>query len=120
VATAQKKREHSKKKKKYTSSVSGAFGWYGLALASSLPYIWFFVVVDWRNPHVFPVTCWVYDPLGIWVVPTLSFAWDVMHRPPLPTSVYLARSLVELVVFFPVWLVVWVFVSFFLLGGGWI
>jgi hypothetical protein len=103
------------------SSLRAAIGWYGLAVACSLPYIWFLVVLDWQNPHVFRLACWVYDPLGIWAVPTLSFTWDIMHRTPgLSEVAYLARSLVELVLIIPVWLAVWVFISFLFLGGGWI
>jgi hypothetical protein len=106
---------------RWASSVAAAIGWYGLAVATSLPYIWFLVVLDWQNPHVFRIACWVYYPLGIWAVPTFSFAWDMTHRSlELTKAWYFARSMMELVLIIPVWLMVWVFVSFFFLCGGWI
>jgi hypothetical protein len=102
------------------SSVPAAVCWYGLGVACSLPYIWFFVALDWQNPFVYRVSCWVYDPIAIWTIPTASFAWDVASRRPWPWQTYLLRSVIEIAGVMPVWLVFWMFVSFFVLGGGWI
>jgi hypothetical protein len=93
---------------------------YVLGMACSLPYIWFFVVLDWHNPFVYRVSCWVYYPIAIWAVPTSSFAWDMTSRVPFSLQGYVARSLIELLMIIPAWVVSWMFVSFFLLGGGWI
>src|SRR5262249_46364607 len=93
---------------------------YCLGIVCSLPYIWFLFVVDWQNEFVLRVACWIYYPIGIWFVPTASFAWDVMSRTPCTGQAYFARSVIEVVVVIPIWLQFWVFVSFFLLGGGWI
>jgi hypothetical protein len=101
-------------------SVPAAVCWYCLGVACSLPYIWFLVVLDWQNPFVYRVSCWVYDPIAIWAVPTASFAWDVTRRTPWTCEAYLLRTVVEIAVVIPAWLVFWVFVSFFVLGGGWI
>ena len=102
------------------SSVPETIAWYALGVACSLPYIWFLVVLDWQNPFVFRLACWVYCPLAFWVVPTVSFAWDVTRRRPLPWGVYFRRSFVEVVVVVPAWIILWLFASFFFLGGGWI
>jgi len=55
----------------------------------------------------------------IWFIPTLSFAVDTatMHSP--RPAWYAGRSCVELVLIVP-WIYIWMFISFFCLGGGWI
>lgn len=105
---------------RFASRTLAAFIWYGLAVACSLPYIWFLVVVDWQNPFVYRISCWVYDPIGIWAVPTASFAWDVARRTPWPSDLYFLRSFAEIVFIVPIWLLIWAYFSFFFLGGGWI
>jgi hypothetical protein len=104
---------------RFASSRWQAVGWYALLVACSLPYIWFLVVLDWQNPFVFPVSCWVYDPIAIWAVPTASFVYDLTRWTRISSGEYLARSLVEIIVI-PIWLHIWIFASFFFLGGGWI
>ena len=65
------------------------------------------------------ITCWVYEPLGLWLVPTISFLFDWQAgRLPTPGH-YAARSCIE-AVFIPFWMLVWMVFSFFFLGGGWI
>jgi hypothetical protein len=93
--------------------------YFALLVALSLPYIWFFIVVDWRNPHVFRVSCWLYDPIGIWFIPAISFWADTNSMGTPRPQWYLVRSCVELVLILP-WLIVWTIFSFFFLGGGWI
>ncbi len=92
---------------------------FGLLIAASLPYIWLLLCVDWRNPHVFPVACWVHDPIGFWFVPTLSFAADTATMRRTGIVWYVIRSCIELVLIVP-WVLVWIVCSFFCLGGGWI
>jgi hypothetical protein len=104
----------------FTSNAPARIFWYCLGVACSLPYIWYLVVVDWRNPFAFRVSCWVYYPIGIWLVPMGSFAWDVVTRTHCTPQDYLARSVLEMIVIYPLWLYFWVFSSFFFLGGGWI
>jgi hypothetical protein len=90
-----------------------------LLVIASLPYIWLLVEVDWQNPHVYPVSCWVYDPIGIWVIPAVTFAIDTAATSDLDLRWYLGRSLLEFLLVIP-WMFAWTFFSFFLLGGGWI
>ena len=75
--------------------------------------------MDWQNEHVFKVACWVYDPISIWLIPTVSFAADTaaMRSPRLLWDA--TRSCVELLLMVP-WIYAWAIVSFFFLGGGWI
>jgi hypothetical protein len=90
-----------------------------LLLAASLTCIWLLVVLDWRNPHVFPIACWVYYPFGILLVPTISFHADTAAMSSPSLRWYVARSCVEVVLMVP-WLFFWTVLSFFFLHGGWI
>jgi len=92
---------------------------FTLLVIASLPYLWLFVEQDWRNMHVYRISCWVYGPVGLWFIPSVSFALDVraMRSPALLW--YIGRSCLEFLLMLP-WLYAWVFISFFCLGGGWI
>jgi hypothetical protein len=100
--------------------VRTAVFWYSLSVACSLPYIWFLLVPDWHNPFIYRFSCWVYDPIAIWAVPTISFAWDVSSQRKCSYQRYIARSLFEIVLLFPAWFVFWAVFSLFFLGAGWI
>jgi hypothetical protein len=93
--------------------------YFALLVAFSLPYIWFFIVLDWRNPFVYRVSCWLYDPMGLWLIPSISFLADTISMGSPRPIWYLIRSSIELVFIVP-WFVAWAFFSFFFLGGGWI
>lgn len=101
-------------------SVPTAVAWYCLGIACSLPYIWFLLVLDWENEFIYRISCWVYDPIAVWAVPTTSFAWDVTGHAPRTLGVYCLRSVIEIALVMPIWLLVWTMYSFFFLGGGWI
>jgi hypothetical protein len=95
--------------------------WFGLLVGLSAPYIWFLCEPDWFNPFLYRVSCWVGGPIAIWFIPTVSFFIDLSHlgaRPPLRH--YLLRSGIEIVVIFPIWVILWGFFSFFVLEWGWI
>ena len=88
-----------------------------LAFLASLPFLWFLCEPDWFHPHIYRWMCWYGDPLAFWVVPTGSFIVDLQTKPLL--RAFLLRSVVEIIIIFPIWMICWVFLSFFL-GGGWI
>jgi hypothetical protein len=90
-----------------------------LLVLASLPGIWLLVVLDWRNPHVFRVACWVHYPIGFWFIPAVSFAADTVAMRTPALLWYTGRSCVEFSLLVP-WMYVWSFFSFFILGGGWI
>jgi hypothetical protein len=90
---------------------------FALLLAGSLPCIWLLVVLDWGNPHVFLIACWVYYPYGILLVPTISFHADTAAMSSPSLRWYAGRSCVEVVLMVP-WLYFWAMFSFFCLGGG--
>ena len=91
---------------------------YSLVILLSLPYIWFLCSSDWFQPHIYRVACWVGDPISIWFVPSVSFLADFHTRPSFRQ--YLIRSSIEMIVIIPIWVVFWVFFSFFALDFGWI
>jgi hypothetical protein len=86
----------------------------------SLPFIWFFVVIDWFNPHVFRIACWLDAFLAFWPVPTVSFLVDASSDKPIHPGYFVLRSLAEILLGMPIWAVFWIFFSFFILGWGWI
>jgi hypothetical protein len=90
-------------------------------IALSLPYMWFLVVMDWRNRHVYPIACWA-DPFAMWFIPTVSFCFDCCGKSttdslPRPLT-YISRSLLECILL-PIWLYFWAFLSL-VLGWAWI
>jgi hypothetical protein len=94
---------------------------YSGLIAISLPCIWFLVVMDWRNPHVFPIACWA-DPIVIWLIPTISFSFDCRGKSttnciPRPLT-YIGRSLLEWTLL-PIWVYCWAFLSL-VFGWAWI
>ena len=103
----------------FAGSVLATVGWYCLSVVCSLPYIWFLVVWDWQNPHIFRHTCWVYYPIAIWAAPRQVLP-GIEKAGALGWQLYLLRSFFEVVAVVPAWMVIWVFISFFFLGGGWI
>jgi hypothetical protein len=94
--------------------------WYLLIVFASLPYIWFFVVVDWHNYFLYRIECWVGYPIAIWTVPTCTFLSDRLASGGPTTRRYLIRSTIEIVVVIPIWAYFWALFSFFILGWGWI
>ena len=88
-------------------------------VVASLPYIWLLVEFDWRNMHVFPISCWLYVPIGIWFVPTISFVADTIAMGNPRGLWYIGRSSLECLLMVP-WMYAWIVISFFMLGGGWI
>ena len=90
---------------------------FASVVAASLPYLWLLVVTDWHNLHIYRVACWVYVPVGFWVIPTASFVIDTI-APRVPRARwYIARSALEVVLMAP-WCVAWAVISFFVLRGG--
>jgi hypothetical protein len=94
--------------------------WYILIVIASLPYIWFFVVVDWYNYFIYRIACWIGYPIAIWAVPTCTFLIDKSASGGPTTRRYLIRSAIEIVLVIPVWAYFWAVFSFWILEWGWI
>ena len=92
--------------------------WSFIIFAAALPPIWF-ANPDWNNPHVFPIACWINDPVGILAIPAATHLWDLLRSRPLSIRRYTIRSGIEVLVF-PFWFVAWYLFSFGFLHGGWI
>jgi hypothetical protein len=99
---------------------SPALGWYVLLVLCSLPYIWFFVVLDWFNRQVYHVECWIGYPITFLTIPTVSFLKDRLNPDGPSIAWYLIRSAIEIFILFPLWIVAWGFISLYFLGWIWI
>jgi hypothetical protein len=100
--------------------------YFGVALAL-LPYLYFRVAVETSqglvDPLAYiigtiePLAVWMSRPIAVFTVPTVSFAYDVFSRrqPSWPLDVL--RSWLEIVLVFPVWVFVWMFVEVMM---GWL
>ena len=94
---------------------------FSMLVLLSLPYIWFLCEPDWFNPHIYRVACWIGGPIAIWCIPTASFVIDLCVQGATKRwTLYLIRSVIELLVVFPIWAAPWAWFSFFVLGWGWI
>jgi hypothetical protein len=91
-----------------------------LLVTLSLPYIWFFVEMDWFNLNVYRVSCWVGTPIMVWLVPTVSFLIDLSGLfNTKSVKHYLIRSAIEVAVVIPIWTVIWIYFEFSI-GWAWI
>lgn len=86
---------------------------YLLLVTSTLPFYWFLCEPSWHEPYVPRWLCWVMGPVGIWFIPTLFFLVDLSRLcrgdGVVSSERYLARSLVEIFLAFPVWYLFWFF-----------
>ena len=84
-----------------------------------IPYL-YICWEDWENPHVYFIGNWLGVPVAVLVVPTASFAVDVLSPNIKSIRWLIGRSALELLVGIPVWSYFWIYFSFFILQFGWI
>ena len=94
---------------------------YLCVVLALLPYLYSRVAVDTNqglvDPLAYiigaidPLAVWMSRPIAVFTVPTVSFLYDVFsHRQPSwPLDVL--RSLLEIVLVFPMWVFVWTFLE---------
>lgn len=80
---------------------------YFLLVGMTLPLIWLFVVTEWDNPQWTPVARWYGYPIGLLVIPTAFFRYD-LNKETRDDLGILGRSLIEVVVLVPIWFVCWI------------
>jgi hypothetical protein len=90
--------------------------------AFSLPCIWFLCEPDWFSNDSLTISCWVWFLVAVWFVPTVSFIIDlsVWSTTPKPLMRHLKRSAFEVIVAFPIWVVVWGLFAIHVLEWGFI
>jgi hypothetical protein len=94
---------------------------FSLLVALSLPFIWFLCESEWFNNSSITLCCWVWRPVAIWFVPAMSFLLDLFDwGMPKPLKPYLKRSVVEVVVAFPIWAVIWGLFALYILEWGFV
>jgi hypothetical protein len=97
-------------------SPADALAWYALLLASLLPGVWLLVAWDWDNRAVAPIANWVGTPVMALFVPTAFLCFDVATATRPRPGWYAARSLLEVLVLTPAWVVCWAFIELGFLG----
>jgi hypothetical protein len=93
---------------------------YFLVVAALLPYLYCRATVAFNNDFASPLD-WIWGPIEVFMVPTASFLYDVLTRKRPSLKFYTARSLLEILIFIPLWDYVWVWIyvlSTFSLKGG--
>jgi hypothetical protein len=92
--------------------------YFFLGVALLVPITWL-TSPDWNNDFVCRIAIWVGDPIGILAIPCASFlfdyfkGWRDMRYWPI-------RVPIEIFVAAPLWLIIWAFIQFFVLGWVWI
>jgi uncharacterized membrane protein len=93
-----------------------AVAWYCLTVAIFLPAIWLLVVIDRDNQAVDEIACWVGYPVALLFVPSVLFGVDWRMGSWLTPGGYAIQSGIELLVLIPIWLYLWVWIEFLILG----
>jgi hypothetical protein len=90
---------------------------YFVLVHVSLPII-YLNWTEWSNDHVTIRGNWLGLPIGLLMIPAMSFAHDLFH-PELAVRSRIIRTLIEFIVLIPIWFVVWTFAGLYL-GHVWI
>jgi len=89
---------------------------YVLVVAALLPYHHCRFIVDgYMWGYISPLTCWIGGTIIVFTVPTASFLHDVLAETRLSSRLYALRSLVEVVIFVPLWAFVWLLIEIWFL-----
>ena len=92
---------------------------YLLSLGVLIPYL-YAKSADWDEPQVFSEHWWFGMPFAAFTVPTLSFVWDTSRQRPVSANLFLMRSLLELLILTPIWMITCALLEFYVLGWIWI
>jgi hypothetical protein len=98
-------------------SLIGLFYW---SVLFRRRYIYVLVVTDWNNPNVRRIACWIGNPIILLFVPTVSFLFDLRTGTPPDVRRYAGRTVIEVLLFLPLWFFVWVYAELLVLGWVWI
>jgi hypothetical protein len=91
---------------------------YALAVAISLPFIWFFVVNDWYGEFAYRINCWFAYPIGFWFVPTVSFLAGLRIDPAERAADFVRMASIECLFFMPLWMLCWALFAFWVGAGA--
>ena len=92
-----------------------------LALLLYLYYcIWiWWNVIDLLPRESSPLVDWIGMPIWLFLVPSVSFVYDVLRRRARSLQYYCLRSAIEIVVLLPLWTILWFAIQFFCFGWFW-
>jgi hypothetical protein len=88
-------------------------------VAACVPVTWT-LSPDWGNRHVLRIAIYIGDPVGTLAVPCASFLVDLARWSAGQHGGWLWRVPLELFLMVPLWLYVWAFFQFLVLGWVWI
>ncbi len=88
---------------------------YLITLFAISPYLYYCVIDDWDEPFVLPQANWIGGPIAVFTIPTISFIYDLFMKQPPRLWVFIVRSVIEIVVIIPIWVILWVNFEFFVL-----
>jgi hypothetical protein len=91
---------------------------YFVVVVALLPYLYCCIYVPWHSySEASPLAGWIGGPIDAFAIPTAFYFYDVLaHKLP-SLKFYAVRSLLEIVILFPLWDFVWQVIELFL---GWI
>jgi hypothetical protein len=103
---------------RFVRSSGFLLGYFFLGVALIVPVTWL-TSPDWNNQHVYRISIWVGDPIGILTVPCVSFLVDYV-RNRRDMKYWHIRVPIEVLVVVPAWFYVWVLIQVFILNWAWI
>lgn len=91
---------------------------FGGVIAICTPFTWA-LSPDWDNEHVYRIAIYVGCPIATFAVPCVSFFFDLAKRQAGQLGHWYWRIPLEVLVI-PLWVHLWVFFEFLVLGWVWI
>jgi len=98
--------------------------WVALALylgvlVALLPYLYCCATDSWNSPDCNASANWIGQPVTAYIVPTAFFLYDVLANKRPSLKFYTIRSLLELLILVPLWVLIWAWTELSL-GWAWI
>jgi hypothetical protein len=87
---------------------------YFIMLAASLPYVYYCLPIFWNPDDTTWQSFWIGRPIGMFLIPTISFLYDVHVQAHHKKLVWIKRSLIEILIIAPIWFIIWIFIQGFL------
>ena len=89
---------------------------YLITVIALLPYLYLCAPFDWDYVDSSPLANWVGGPIAVFTVPMISFLYDICLQRHHRLWVWIVRSLIEIVVIIPIWVILWAQFELFVLN----
>ena len=98
-----------------------ATGLYFITVIALLPYLYFCTTfVWWDNEGSSPLANWIGGPIAAFTIPTIFSIHELCTQEHPRLWIWILRSVIEIVVFIPIWIVLWFCFKLSVLGWEWI